>query len=166
MCRHGYTGFKRWAVGSVARKIVQQSAAAVLLLREGSPTSEKLLTGAVRSLRAVVALDGSSCAEASLEPVAQLVAALSAPLQGQLHLVRVVKFPHEQEYTLHDAELQEREAHEATVYLSALESELHAALAAQLGVKITYSVVAGEDVADPLIRTAGRCEGRGTATAE
>src|SRR5215467_1725359 len=40
MCSHGYTGFKRWAVGSVARKIVQQSAAPVLLLREGAPMSE------------------------------------------------------------------------------------------------------------------------------
>jgi nucleotide-binding universal stress UspA family protein len=162
MCSHGYTGFKRWAVGSVARKIVQQSAAPVLLLREGSPTSEKLLTGAVNSLHAVVALDGSSFAEASLEPVAQLVAALSAPLQGQLHLVRVVKRPHEQEYTLHDAELQERAAHEATVYLSALESELHAALAAELGVKITYSVVVSEDVADALIRTAELGDDAGT----
>jgi nucleotide-binding universal stress UspA family protein len=162
MCSHGYTGFKRWAVGSVARKIVQQSASPVLLLREGSPTSEKLLTGAVHSLRAVVALDGSSFAKASLEPVAQLVAALSAPLQGQLHLIRVVKFPHEQEYTLPDAELQERAVHEATAYLSALASELHAALAAELGVKITYSVVASEDVADALIRTAELGEDAGT----
>jgi nucleotide-binding universal stress UspA family protein len=162
MCSHGYTGFKRWAVGSVARKIVQQSAAPVLLLREGSPTSEKLLTGAVHSLRAVVALDGSSFAEAALEPVAQLVAALSAPLQGQLHLVRVVKFPHEREYTLHDAELQERAVHEATVYLSALESELRVALTAELNVKITSSVVVSKDVADALIRTAELGENTGT----
>jgi nucleotide-binding universal stress UspA family protein len=162
MCSHGYAGFKRWAVGSVARKIVQQSAAPVLLLREGAPMSEKLLTGAVHPLRAVVAVDGSPCAEASLEPVAQLVAALSAPLQGKLHLVRVVKFPHEQEHTLHDAELQERAAHEATVYLSALESELRVALAAVLGVKTTYSVVVSEDVADALIRTAELGEDTGT----
>jgi len=161
MCSHGYTGFKCWAVGSVARKIVQQSAAPVLLLCEGSPTSEKLLTGAVHSLLAVVALDGSSFAEASLEPVAQLVA-LSAPLQGQLHLVRVVKRTHEQEYTLHDAELQEQAVHEATVYLSALASELHAALAAELGMKITYSVVVSEDVADALIRIAELGDDAGT----
>src|SRR5260370_37327887 len=83
MCSHGYTGFKRWAVGSVARKIVQQSAAPVLLLREGSPTSEKLLTGAVRSLRASFALADSSCAMDWLQPLVQSLRALRPPLPRQ-----------------------------------------------------------------------------------
>ena len=39
---------------------------------------------------ALVALDGSELAEAAVAPAAELVAALAAPAQGALHLVRVV----------------------------------------------------------------------------
>lgn len=162
MCSHGYTGFKRWALGSVAQKIVQQSAAPVLLMREGAPTSIKHLVGPAHPLRAVVALDGSSFAEASLEPVAQLVAALSAPRQGELHLVCVVKLPHEQEYTQRDAERQKRAVREAAAYLSALQSELQVAWAAELNVKITSSVASSEDVAYELMKMAELGEEGGT----
>jgi len=68
----------------------------------------------------------------------------------------------EQKRRLRDAELQERAVREATAYLSALESELRVALTAELGVKITYSVVASEDVTDALIRMAELGEDTGT----
>lgn len=44
----------------------------------------------MRPVRVMVALDGSSLAEASLLPAAYLSTALSAPLPGALHLVRVL----------------------------------------------------------------------------
>ena len=42
-------------------------------------------------LRTLVALDGSARAEEAIEPAAYLTAALAAPAQGTLHLMRVVQ---------------------------------------------------------------------------
>ena len=50
---------------------------------------------AARPLRALVALDGSACAEAALMPAARLITALAAPAQGVLHLAQIVKLPPE-----------------------------------------------------------------------
>ena len=57
MCSHGYTGFKRWTLGSVADKVTRHSPIPVLVLREGGP---ELATAAHQPVRALVAVDGSS----------------------------------------------------------------------------------------------------------
>lgn len=89
ICSHGRTGFTRWALGSVARTLVHQSAVPVLVLRQGeTPLPDVEST---RPLRALVPLDGSQLAGAALNQAAQLVAALAAPGQGALHLTQVVK---------------------------------------------------------------------------
>jgi len=49
-------------------------------------------------LRVLVSLDGSSLAEEVLVPAAYLSAALSAPLQGALHLTQVIRLPTDYEY--------------------------------------------------------------------
>lgn len=90
MSRHGYTGFKRWALGSVAQRVVRHSPALVLLLHEHD---QKLAEQPVHTLRATVALDGSPFAEAALLPAAHLVTALSLPESSELHLLQLVKFP-------------------------------------------------------------------------
>src|SRR5258708_10093057 len=79
LCSHGYTGFKRWALGSVAQKVVRQSPVPVFLLRE---QHLQLTDKVVQPVRAAIALDGSSFAEAALLPTAHLVAALSSPSAG------------------------------------------------------------------------------------
>src|SRR5579872_6114560 len=73
MCSHGYTGFKRWALGSIAHKIVAHSPIPVFVLRDGGPA---LTTKAVSAL---VALDGSPLAESVLAPVIQLATELASP---------------------------------------------------------------------------------------
>lgn len=65
MCSHGYTGFKRWALGSVAQKVIRHSQMPVLLLR-----GPQTLGQPGRPLRATVALDGSPLAETALLPAA------------------------------------------------------------------------------------------------
>src|SRR5215469_10365892 len=57
MCSHGYTGFKRWALGSVADKITHHSSIPVLVLREGGPEPALAVHQPVRVL---VAVDGSA----------------------------------------------------------------------------------------------------------
>ena len=79
LCSHGLTGFKRWALGSVAQKVVRQCPVPVLLLRE---RNLRLNEKVGQPTRVAVALDGSPFAEAALLPAAHLVAALSSPAQG------------------------------------------------------------------------------------
>src|SRR5262249_26307620 len=96
MCSHGDTGFKRWALGSVAQQVSRHSPVPVLVLREDgtAPTSSfPDHLHPLRSVTAMVALDGSKLAEVALEPAAYLVAALAAPAQGTLLLTNVINMP-------------------------------------------------------------------------
>ena len=87
MCSHGYTGFKRWALGSVARKIIPHSSVPVLVLRDGGSTL------VAKPVYALVALDGSLVSEEVLAPVIQLMAALAPSEEKTLHLTHVVELP-------------------------------------------------------------------------
>ena len=69
MCSNGYTGFKRWALGSVADKVTRHSPIPVFVLREGGPLPA---TAEHQPVRALVAVDGSPLSEAVLEPAAYL----------------------------------------------------------------------------------------------
>ena len=92
MCSHGYTGFQRWVLGSVADKVTHHSSIPVLVLREGGPIPA---TAVHQPARVLVPVDGSTLSEAVLEPAAHLAAALaqSTSQEGALHLLRVVDLP-------------------------------------------------------------------------
>ena len=68
MSSHGFTGFKRWALGSVAHKLAPHSSVPVLVLRDGGsvPTTQSQ-----QPMRVFVPLDGSPLSESALEPAAQ-----------------------------------------------------------------------------------------------
>jgi len=75
MRSHGYTGAKRWMVGSVAQKVARYSPVPVLIVRDNGyipsgPYPDP--TRPLRSVKALVALDGSTRAEASLVPTVRL----------------------------------------------------------------------------------------------
>jgi nucleotide-binding universal stress UspA family protein len=161
MASHGDTGLKRWMLGSVAQKVARYCPVPVLVLREGgtvpsSPYPDQ--TRPLHAIAAVVALDGSALSEAALFPAAHLVAALTAPAQGSLHLTRVVQRPGV------DAVLNGRERmdplqrdqalDEAMNYLSKLADDLRNRLEAELNLAITWSVAVDADVAETLIRVA------------
>ena len=86
ICSHGLTGVSRWTLGSVAEKVARYGAFPTLVLHEGGSMLDK-----TTSVRVLVPLDGSSQSEVALGPAAQLATALSAPEQGALHLLHVVK---------------------------------------------------------------------------
>src|SRR5579872_4230348 len=65
MCSHGYTGFKRCLLGSIADKIARYAPVPTLIVREGAALSALALKQPVRAL---VALDGSPLSEAVFEP--------------------------------------------------------------------------------------------------
>jgi nucleotide-binding universal stress UspA family protein len=156
MCSHGYTGFKRWALGSVADKVTRHSPIPVLVLREGGPLPA---TAAHRPVRALVAVDGSTLSEAVVEPAAYLAAALAEATsqQGALHLLRVVDLPASGGKFKSDAHidtgLKEQMKHEDEEYLATLVQRLsEGGDLAHLDLTITSSVEADPDVAEAIVK--------------
>jgi nucleotide-binding universal stress UspA family protein len=156
VCSHGYTGFKRWRLGSVAQKVARHSAVPVLVLYEDGGVPTNLHPGGIRPVRVLVALDGSSLAEATLMPAAHVSAALSAPEPGALHLVRVLTMPTMYAYGHSDslAGARDRAIAEAHAYLRTVEHRLREGDMANLNLLVTSSVVVNTDVADVLIGVA------------
>lgn len=83
MATHGYSGAKRWLLGSVAEKVLRAAANHVLLVRPGNgePLAEAKLT------TVLVPLDGSKLAEKVLPTVSELALRLNL----QVVLVRVTR---------------------------------------------------------------------------
>jgi nucleotide-binding universal stress UspA family protein len=166
MCSHGYTGFKRWALGSVAEKVSRRSPIPVLLVREQNLSlNEKL----AHSLRATVALDGSPEAEAAVRPAADLVAALSAPEKGELHLLRLVDVPTLEEefgYLLDtDFAVRQEALQNAGDYLQNLRARLLYEGFAHLDLQVSWSVEECTNVADAIIQVTMYSKGIGARKA-
>jgi nucleotide-binding universal stress UspA family protein len=160
MCSHGYTGFKRWVLGSVAQKIARHSPVPVLILQAEGSVPTNIHAGGIRPVRVLVALDGSSLTETTLVPAAHLSKALSAPAQGMLHLARVIPWPpiegtRQNEMTTTARAWAESDA---KAYLERVEQRLREGELAALDLSISTSVVVHEDVADTLMRMAERGE--------
>ena len=162
MCSHGYTGFKRWVLGSVADKIARQAPVPVLILREGETFSALSLREPVRAL---VPLDGSPFSEAVFEPVVYLVAGLAytLPQSGELHLLRVIDLPFTsgklRSQANIDTQTREQARQAAQAYLNGLVARLDEAGLAELNMEATTSVESDPDVAEAIIKQA---EGAGT----
>ncbi len=150
MSSHGRTGFTRWALGSVAHKLVHHSPVPVLVLHDDAPLPTEPRADAARPLSALVALDGSPLAETALEPAAYLIAALAAPTRGALHLAQVVKLPS----TTYDKDFVTRIGNEmldsAKAYLASSQDHLQETLK-DLKLSISWSVAIDADVASTLI---------------
>ena len=155
MCSHGYTGMARWLMGSVAEKVAHHASAPVLVLREGKPPLANLRPDDSGSLRILVPLDGSARAETAIAPAAHLVAALTAPGRGALHLTQVVVKP-----DIVPISHSEREGNlcEAKQYLSSTVEEIREGLIADddagLKLSITWSVTIDDDIAAGIVRVA------------
>jgi nucleotide-binding universal stress UspA family protein len=93
MCSRNSSDAKRWLSGSQAEQIISSAPVPVLVLRDESKLRLMPSIQASEPFRALVPLDGSDYAGAALAPAAHLVAALSAPAPGALHLARIVVLP-------------------------------------------------------------------------
>jgi nucleotide-binding universal stress UspA family protein len=158
MRSHGYTGAKRWMMGSVAQKVARHSPIPVLIVRDNGYIPSGPYPDPTRPLRAVkalVALDGSTRAEATLVPTVRLLEALTAPAQGLLHLIQVVPLPSpgygEYDHYRASSSAYKEEVDEAESYLSALVDHLKEALAPDLRLTMTWSVIGAGDVAESLM---------------
>lgn len=155
MCSHGEMGFKRWVLESVAQKVARHGPVPVLVLREGGRALASPHPNTGGSLRALVPLDGSARAKAAIAPAAQLIAALSAPAQGALHLTRVVLLPEAKHIGYGE---REEILQKAKKYLSStvehIREGLVASSVADLKLSITWSVTIDDDIAAGIIGVA------------
>jgi nucleotide-binding universal stress UspA family protein len=155
LCSHGYSGMKRWLLGSVAEKVARYAPVPVLLLREGGPALIGTPPQAEGPLRALIPLDGSARAEAAMLPAARLITALATPGPAALHLIRVVAQlePTESKQQKWDAQMRE-----ARQYLSATAAHLREELvegSLPTGkLAITWSVICDDDIAAGILRIA------------
>lgn len=166
MTSQGKTGVKRWLLGSVAQKIARHSPIPVLVLRETGATTAAM--GHISSpVCALVTLDGSVLAKAALEPAAQLVAALSSPHAGTLHLLRVVKpleFNEKKVSAGYIKEAQEQALHKAKTYMQSIIEHLREGPIGKLNLTMTWSVIPGEDVAETIVEAGAIGEDAGQET--
>lgn len=90
MVSHGYTGLKQWVMGSVAEKVAHHAPLPVLILRDGEPMHTHLFADGSQVVRALVPLDLAAHFQDAILPAAELVAALSSPGKGILHLLQMI----------------------------------------------------------------------------
>jgi nucleotide-binding universal stress UspA family protein len=156
---HGRSGLKRWVLGSVARRVAHHSTVPVLLLRSENPALPAVEHKDTRPPGVIVALDGSSLAEAALAPAAQLVSAFATPLPGAakpvLHILHVMEPPLATSQDragvspLYNTMLHEQ----AQEYLAGV-CERVVAQAGNPHLTVTWSIIYSSDVADAIITAA------------
>jgi nucleotide-binding universal stress UspA family protein len=137
---HGRTRLLERLLGGVAEHVSRGAPVPVLLLRAGEKHALIGADGEGRSVRALLPLDGTVAAESALVPALYLVAALSTPQPGTLHLVRVAA--------------QEQDASAAEAYLGALAERVRGATPEGLKLEVTWSAPRAESVEDELIALA------------
>jgi nucleotide-binding universal stress UspA family protein len=112
-------------------------------------------TRPLRSVKALVALDGSKSSEATLVPTVRLLEALTASAQGLLHLVQVIPilsagYGKDNQYRASSSTYTE-EVDEAESRLSSIVDHLKRTLAPDLKLALTWSVIGASDVVESLI---------------
>lgn len=150
MSSHGETGFKRFALGSVAQYVSRHSSIPVLVLHGDDSDPSNSSTDSSHSITALVALDGSVLAEAVLEPAAYIVAALTGANKGTLLLSTVAN--KQAESVKHVSEEFMRE--EAKKYLIAIMERLQGSELGKLNLTIGWAIEESKDVANALIEAA------------
>lgn len=165
LCRHNTSAAQCWLPGSLTEQLVLGASVPLLVLGEESASLLVPSRQAGYPFRALVPVDGSDVAQAALAPAAELVAALSSPASGALHLVRVVVLP--------DARgngESERSAilHQAWSSLERTVADLRNGLIdpslGELHLSLSRSVTSDDDIASGICRLAE--DGEGSAVPE
>lgn len=156
---HGYTGFKRWALGSVAQQVTRHSRTPVLVLYENLPAPFTSPVDTTQPFHVLIGLDGSPLAEAALSPTIQLMTAISQPTaQNTLHLIRVIKPPSamdERTYRMLNVDIDKYQREEAEKYLQSVVGKVTSEPGPASGIEVTLEVVVGDDTAATLIQMVG-----------
>ncbi|HTI13509.1 MAG TPA: universal stress protein [Dictyobacter sp.] len=158
VCSHGHTGLKRWSFGSVAHKLVRHSSVPVLVLREDQGSVIPHFDGQ-HSLRVLVGLDGSTLAEAVVEPALQISSVLSAPAPAMLQIVEVLPLPTSKGFRLNESDENFQETRERIIkteeaYLDQAVQKAQSGYQVSPQPLVASSLVLQDDVASTLIEIA------------
>lgn len=153
MSSHGYTGVKRWLLGSTAEKVIQHTPTPLLLLREGIPLKTHLRPDGTSFVRALVPLDISARSQDAIAPAVALVASLSAPGQGELHFTQILTLPMDIDEAEKDALFQEVGQNLQAISESTCKG-LVADLAPDAHLTVTWSISLDSDIAAGIISIA------------
>ncbi len=155
MCSHGRTGVTHAIMGSVAEKIARHTTVPVLVIREKVGLREVSPTEISQPLRVLVPLDGSTHAEAALEPAAALLTALAEPAQKiAIHLVRVIEPATDERDAIHIA--QNGLSRISPYFNRTMELIREGSLAPEISnrhIVVTWSVALDTDAARGIVRT-------------
>ncbi len=153
MSSHGYTGVKHWILGSTAEKVIHHTPAPVLVLHEGTPLRSHLHPDGTPFVRALVPLDTSARSQDAIAPAAALVAALSAPGQGELYLTQIITLPVEISEREKDALFQDVRQNLQAICESTRQG-LVANLGSDLHLALTWSISLDSDIAAGIVKIA------------
>jgi len=195
LCSHEEGGLKRWVFGSIAHEALRHSPVPVLVLNEHNEHGVvPSPSDATYPLRILVPLDGSALSETALLPAAQLIAVnahvegflkyvlanhwnpqlfatITAPLQGEVHLLRVVdlhsvygKLKSQAHITdVMQEEARREEEQEAERYVKSLTERCETAFAG-FNLKVSSSVAVSENVAETIVKEAEQTRDAGSST--
>lgn len=147
MTTHGRTGLARWALGSVADKLIRRADVPALVLPDQATLPLGPGPDAMRPVTVLVPLDGSMTSEVAIVPAAQVAVALATPMEAALHLVRVLDPDTEAEPAWRvdglplPPENDEVALATAKGYLEALAGKLRAGALAGMPVQVTWSAI-------------------------
>jgi nucleotide-binding universal stress UspA family protein len=143
MSTHGRSGLSRWAIGSVADKVLRSSEHPMFVI--GPKAARKGAPGAIA--RVAVPLDGSTPAEAALKTAREWALGLDA----RLYLVRAVDLPTfpSEEALIYSPELVEAARRAAAQYLDEVAAGID-------GVKVETAVLVGQ----PAVQLTSFCRNR------
>ncbi|HEU5380996.1 MAG TPA: universal stress protein [Ktedonobacteraceae bacterium] len=154
LCSRGQITCRPRIRRSMAQQVLRQSSVPVLVLQETCELSGTLSPQGAHPVRLLVALDGSALAEAVLQPAALLSAALSAPLCGALHLVRVLPVSDVMRMGEGTRRHWKRARDHALAYLETLSQKLQEGDIGQLHLSVTTSVLFHSHIAETLVNVA------------
>jgi nucleotide-binding universal stress UspA family protein len=162
MSSHGYTGVKRWLMGSVAEKVVHLTHAPVLILRDGMPLRTHRDLDGSNKVRALVPLDTSARSQDVIPLATELVAALSTPGHGELHLTQIVVMPEHTSQAERD-ELFQGAGRNLDAIGQSIRDELVEHVGPELHLRLGWSVSLDSDIAEGIVRIAESGETTGDA---
>jgi nucleotide-binding universal stress UspA family protein len=156
MCRHEHPGLQRWLSSHTVRHLARQSTIPILALHENGSLTSHREEYMPHPFSVMVALDGSTLAETALLPAAQLSAALSAPSQGMLHLLRIIQplVASSESAELHISKLNTHAIIQARAYLDEVEWCIQHGHLAHYRLQVTSSLAEETEIARTLARDA------------
>ena len=140
---HGRSGVRRWALGSIADKVVKGATRPVLLIRSGSPRPEVRERGILN--KAIVPLDGSEEGETVIQYIEELAYRFKAELFLLGVVTQVYSFYTAPEYAVYPSEHLESVEALTKDYLEKVGAQLR-----QRGISTKCDVRVG-NVADEII---------------